>query len=143
MITRKEKIDGVNYELQEITAMSRNEILFELKCIATGAKDGIGGIDAPMDYSMLIGGVLDRIKPKEGARLIYNIISKSVRFPEIKTEVDFDAHFTEYYDHQIDLLVWIMEINFGKSIDRIKKKLLQTGILSLLFSKNQTESEAS
>lgn len=141
-MTRKEQIDGVNYELQEMPATKRNIILLELKNIAAGAKDGIGGIDEELDYAKLIGGILDRIEPEKGAQLIYDIISNGVRFPVISSQLDFDAHFTEHYEHQIDLIAWIMELNFGKSIEKIKKKLLTTGILSMISSKNQTESEA-
>lgn len=133
--SKQKNIDGVNYEITEMPATRRSIIALELKQIVTGLSEGVQGIDSDIDYSKSIAGILDRIEPEKGAFLLRDIIMNGLRFPVMDTYEAYDLHFTEYYAHQIELVSWIMELNFGKTIDSIKKKLTQTGILTLISSK--------
>lgn len=133
--TEQKTIDGVNYELTEMPATRRSIIALELKQIVTGLSSGIKGIDSDINYAESIAGILDRIEPEKGAFLLRDIIMNGLRFPVMSTIEDYDEHFKKYYDHQVDLVGWIMELNFGKTIENIKKKLMTTGILTLISSK--------
>lgn len=141
----QKNIDGTNYEIVEMPATKRSIIALELKRIATGAKEGVKDLDSDIDYAGILTGILDRIEPEKGAFLLRDIIMNGLRFPVMKTTDDYDVFFTENYHHQIDLVTWIMEHNFGKMIEEIKKKLTKTGILSQIFSslKAETQKKAS
>lgn len=139
--TEKKNIEGVNYEAKEMPALKRSIIALELKQIATGLSEGIDGIDSDINYSKSIAGILDRLDPEKGAYLLMDIIMNGLRFPMMDNQEDYDRHFTEYYHHQIDLVSWIMELNFGKTINEIKKKLQTTGILSRIYSNKEEESQ--
>ncbi len=131
----QKNIDGTNYEIVEMPATKRSVIALQLKHIATGAGEGVKDFDSEMNYGKIITGVLDRLESEKGAFLLRDIIMNGLRFPVMKSYDDYDTAFTENYHHQIDLVAWIMEHNFGKVIDDIKKKLASTGILSRIFSK--------
>ncbi len=137
----KKNIEGTNYEIIEIPATKRSIIAGELKYITTGAASGIVGdvtsvdSDLKVDYLKIATGILDRIGPEKGAYLLRDIIMNGLRFPVMETPEQYDICFTENYHHQIELVAAIMELNFGKIIFEIKKKLLTTGILTLISSK--------
>jgi len=133
--TKQKSIDGINYEITEMPATKRSIIALELKQIMTGLSAGVENIDSDINYSKSIAGILDRIEPEKGAFLLRDIIMNGLRFPIMSTIEDYDEHFKENYDHQVDLVAWIMELNFGKTIDNIKKKLMTTGLLTLISSK--------
>ena len=136
--TKQITIESVNYELVEMLATKRSIIGLTVKNIILGIKDGIGnvkdGIDTEINYTKLFTGLLERIDPEKGAYLLRDIILSGVQFPVLDND-RYDEHFGEFYHHQIQLVSEIMKMNFGKSIDEIKKKLEQTGILGLIFSK--------
>ncbi len=133
--TEQKNIDGVNYEIIEMPATRRSIIALELKQIITGLSEGVQDIDSDIDYSKSIAGILDRIEPEKGAYLLRDIIMNGLQFPVMDSYEAYDLHFAEHYDHQVDLIAWIMELNFGKTISSIKKKLTTTGILTLISSK--------
>ncbi len=133
--SKQKTIDGINYELDEMPATKRSIISLELKHIMTGLSEGVKDVDSDINYSKSIAGILDRIEPEKGAYLLRDIIMNGLRFPVMNTIEDYDIHFTKFYDHQIDLVAWIMELNFGKTIDNIKKKLTSTGLFGLIFSR--------
>ena len=131
----QKSIDGVNYEIIEMPATKRSVIGLELKSIATGARDGVDGIDSEIDWAGILTGILDRVEPEKGAQLLRDIIMNGLRFPVMKSVAEYDDIFTENYHHQMDLVQWIMEHNFGKLVGSIKKKLASTGILTLISSR--------
>lgn len=138
----KKNIDGVNYEIIEMPATRRSIIALQLKQIATGMREGIKNIDSDINYIATITGVLDRIEPEAGAYLLRDIIMNGLRFPVMNSHEEYDACFTENYDHQIELVGHIMEHNFGKIVENIKKKLAQTGILTRISSIIKEEPES-
>jgi hypothetical protein len=123
-------IDGVNYEIVEMPATQRSIIALQLKHIATGVGEGIKDIDSEMNYGKMVTGLLDRLEPEKGAHLLRDIIMSGIRFPVMEKYDDYDTAFTENYHHQVSLVAWIMEHNFGKVINDIKKKLVSTGIIT-------------
>jgi len=138
-------IEGKAYQLIEMPATRRSIIALQLKHIAAGAKDGINGFDSDIDYMKMITGVLERVDPEKGAVLLRDIIINGVQFPVMKdvsgnpSTAAYDEYFGEFYDHQIDLVAAIMKMNFGKSIESIKKKLEKTEVLTKIFSEAKKE----
>jgi hypothetical protein len=138
--TEKQSIDGVNYEIVEMLATKRSIIALEIKQIITGFSEGIDNdVDSEIDFKKSIAGILDRIEPEKGAYLLRDIIMNGVQFPVMDSIDRYDLHFAEHYDHQIELVAWIMELNFGKTIESIKKKLTSTGLLTLISSKVESK----
>jgi len=132
--TKQITIESTNYELIEISATRRSIIALQLKHIATGAKEGLKDLDSDLDYIKMVTGVIERIEPEKGAFLLRDIIMNGVQFPILKDYDGYDEHFGEFYDHQIDLVAEIMQMNFGKTIETVKKKLQKTGIVTKIFS---------
>ena len=139
-------IEGIKYTLIEILGSKRSVIVLEAKNIFTGAADGIGdikdGLDAKLDYTKIATGILDRLEPEKGAKLLRDVIAYGIQFPVILREgiVDIDAydeHFGEYYHHQIELVSEIFKMNFGPSIQELKKKLPLLGLFTLTSSKEK------
>jgi hypothetical protein len=132
-------IEGKAYQLIEMPATRRSIIALELKHIFTGAGNGVKDLDSKLDYVEIIKGILDRITPEKGAYLLRDIIMNGLQFPIMKTPEAYDEEMGEFYDHQIELVTEIMAFNFGKSIEKVKKKLEKTGLLTLISSGKETE----
>jgi len=144
--TKQYTIDGHTYTLIEILATRRSEIVLECKNIISGATDGVGdikdGLDTKLDYTKIISGILNRVEPKKGARLLQEIISYGLQFPVMiqngVLNTDFyDEHFGEYYHHQVELVAEIFKMNFGPTIQELKKKLPLLGLFALTSSEGK------
>lgn len=109
----------------------RWKLLYELGVRTGGAFKGFGGLDSDIDFGKVISGLFDNSSPEEVSNFIKSVIQKTVVQPaHIKDSEKYELHFAEYFHHNIDIFACIFDQNYGKTIDRIKKKLFQLGLFT-------------
>ncbi len=133
----KVKVESVEYQIQELLATDRHTLMLEIAQLAGTAVSGFG-MDDDIDAGKIISGLMKNGNPREMALFIKQTILDSVAFPRMDTDT-YELHFCEHYSHTVDVLEEIFILNFGTPIQRIKKKLLNNGILGRIFSNRQPE----
>lgn len=126
----KFKVESVSYEIQELLATDRHILLLEIAQLAGG---GFGGLDEEIDFGKTIQGLMKNGSPRDMANFIKQTILESIAFP-VMNEDEYELHFCDHYSHTIDVLEQIFILNYGTPIQRIKKKLENSGILGRIFS---------
>lgn len=127
-LTKTIILDDVEYTIQELPLVKRNMVGFALAQISGHATDS-----AIYNQTGLVGmitGVLQQLEPEKAQRLLTDLLKLGVRFPKFKTDNEFNLHYSNNYDHQFQLAIDIVELNFGKTVENLKKKFNQTGIFT-------------
>jgi hypothetical protein len=142
-------IDGVTYTKKEILFTQRNELLFKIAQLAGAGAPGLKTMNDDVNFGEIIQGILFKYSPQEAATFIKSTIKLGLQYPDFEKLGDraFELHFTEHYDHQVEVLGEIWKQNFGQQIDILKKKystlnLIIQGLSGLMLN-TQTNPPAS
>jgi len=137
------KLEQTNYSIRELKASDRNMLLFETSEMlgeSSGSLLGSWVDDASIAEAagLIIGGLYKNANPQRLTSFIKQTIQNSVITPKVDDIGDsYENHFCEHYDHQWAVLQKIYIQNFGKTIDKLKKKLSSLGILAQTSSQSQ------
>jgi hypothetical protein len=113
--TQEIEINQTTYTIQEILATDRIFLGIHL---------------AKLNAHMLTDGdatsFLSSQDPASTTKLIKSLLDKALQFPRFKKDNDFENHFSDNFSDIPELIGEIIELNFGETIENIKKKFLQT-----------------
>lgn len=136
--TNKIMIGGINYTIQELLAVERDEFLFESADIMGETftlliENYLAGTDnlAELGVSVVLRGIIREGNgtPAQKADFIKRLILASVKSPKsASVDAEYKLHFTQHYEHRNELLWEIYKLNFGPAIQELKKKLQTSGI---------------
>lgn len=133
------RIGDVLYKIRELKASQRSILLFRTNEILGGSIESfVSGYMANAEQFAAIGGVLTGLtkttSPEVFNKFIKDIILTCVISPQSAsddTDIGYEMHFCEYYDHMPELLWGIYDQNFGSTIQAIKKKLSDLELATL------------
>jgi len=127
MNTKTKEIDNINYHLEEFKATKRIVLQFKYGKVFAGFMDSMNS-----NPSIQAGffDCLSSLDPQETASMLKELVQSTITIPLIKDDEKFDDHFQKHYEHLIPLAFDCFELNYGKSVIELKKKLVEIGILS-------------
>lgn len=147
--TKKIMIGGVNYTIQELFAVARDEFLFESADIMGETftlliENYLAETDnlAELGVSVVLRGIIREGNgtPAQKTDFIKRLILASVQSPKsASVDAEYDIHFTQHYEHRNELLWEIYKLNFGPAIQELKKKLQTSGIFIPKSSQDSPE----
>ena len=130
---KKIAFDGVNYTIQELFAVERDEFLFESADIMGETftlliENYLSGTDnlPELSVSVVLRGIIREGNgtPAQKADFIKRLILASVQSPKSASDDrEYGLHFMQHYEHRNELLWEIYKLNFGTAIQKLKKKL--------------------
>lgn len=128
MIEEREfKVGDITYRIQELLASDRWKLMMEVGKMTGGVFNGIG-LDDEINYGLAFMGLMQNATPDQVSDFMKRTLKQSIVQPNISKDEKYEIHFGEYFDHSIDVISEIIELNFGKAIQKLKKKLIELGV---------------
>lgn len=138
----EKKIGGINYTIQEMLAVQRDELLFESaeimgQALTLMAEGYFTEAEPEVSVALALQGVIrdGNGTPEQKAAFIKKLIISSVKSPKSAAD-EYDLHFMSNYEHRAELIFEIFKLNFGAAIQNLKKKLQSFGIFTRKSSEN-------
>jgi len=144
---KKIQINGVTYRIKELLASERSIMLFRTNELLGGSIESfVEGFGLDSDLMKAVGGILSGLTktttPQEFNSFIKDTIQACTSIPaKIETDLVYENHFCQYFEQIPELLGAIYEQNFGSTVQLLKKKLYDYGIITPPSSKKTPEAE--
>jgi hypothetical protein len=140
MITRDLKLGEYTYKVDEFSATKRMILQFKIAKVFSSFYKNVSSAKSEQDLQKKIFEVFEQADPEESAKIIKELIMESVSAPNFKEDHKlFDKHFLSNYSHMIPLVAECFEVNYGESIQEIKKKFPIIGAIFPKFSSEDTK----
>jgi len=126
------ELEGKKFRIRQLPAVDGLKFLLFLGKISGGIFKGFN-IDVyfnsddtfdfeEMNISNMVSSVIEGLDEEKSAQMIKKVVNKSVLTPK---DFEFDIDLAGEYDLIIQLIYEIMSLNYKKSLDNLKKKLVE------------------
>lgn len=133
MLEEKEfKEEEITYRIQELLASERFKLGIELGKLTGGAFNGFG-IDTDINLGAIISGFFNNSSSYEFSEFMKKTLRNSVVQPNFEDEKKYEIHFGKYFHHIPTVFTEILEQNFGKVIQELKKKLTKSELFTTIL----------
>ena len=126
MKSKEFKIDNYTYQIEEFFATKRMTLQFKFGGLFAkiyGELLSTEGLE-DADIQTKVFNVIAEIDPLKTSEMVKELVQSAVMIPpNLEDDVFFDKHFKENYHHLIPLSIEAFNLNYGRSISELKKKL--------------------